>query len=101
MLSVVDFLERMGSDAQWRNASQDEVEIALAEAEVEAPLRDAILARDASKLEALLQQGPLIAMFVPPDEEEEGEEDDEDDSGEKPHPQGARDSQFRPSLRQP
>lgn len=101
MLSVVDFLERMGSGAQWRNAPQDEVEIALAEAEVEALLREAILTRDAFKLETLLQQTPLIAMLIPPDEEEEGEEDDEDDSGEKPHPQGARDSLSRPSLPQP
>jgi hypothetical protein len=100
MSSVFDFLERMGSDAQWRNASKDEVEIALAEAEVEAPLREAILTRDVSKLETLLQQTPLIAMLIPPDEEE-GEEDDEDDSGEKPHPQGARDSLFRLSLSQP
>jgi hypothetical protein len=58
MSSVIDFLERVGGDAQWRTASHDEMELALAAAEVEMPLREAILAKDASKLEALLGQMP-------------------------------------------
>ena len=101
MSSVIDFLERVGSDAQWRTASHDEIELALAAAQIEVPLREAILAKDASKLEALLGLTPQLGMFVPPDEEEEGEEDEEeDDSGENPQLKGIRDSLFRPSLQQ-
>jgi hypothetical protein len=100
MSSVIDFLERVGSDAQWRTASHDEIELALAAAEIEVPLREAILAKDPSKLEALLGQVPQLGMMTLPDEEEEGEEDEEDDAGEKPQPKSIRDSLFRPSLQQ-
>jgi hypothetical protein len=100
MSSVIDFLERVGSDAQWRTASQDEIELALAAAEIEMPLRAAILANDASKLEALLGQAPQLGSMVPPDEEE-GEEDEEDDAGEKPQLKSISDSLFHPSLQQP
>jgi hypothetical protein len=98
MSSVIDFLERIGSDAQWRTASEDEIELALTAANIEMPLREAILAKDVSKFEALLGQTPQLGMMTPPDEEE-GEEDEEDEhSGEKPQPKGARDSRFHASL---
>ena len=98
MSSVIDFLERMGSDAQWRTASYDEIELALAAANIEMPLREAILAKDVCKFEALLGQTPQLGMMTPG--EEEGEEDEEDDAGEKPQPKSIRDSLFRPSLQQ-
>ena len=99
MSSVIDFLERMGSDAQWRTASYDEIELALAAANIEMPLREAILAKDVCKFEALLGQTPQLGMMTPG--EEEGEEDEEDDdSGEKPQPKGIRGSLLRPSLQQ-
>lgn len=101
MSSVIEFLEKMGSEAQWREASQSDVEIALAEAQIEAPFCEAILTRDTSKLEALLQKTPLFSIMVPgaPDEEEEeGEEDEDDDAGEKPKPKGARDSLAQSSF---
>ena len=100
MSSVFDFLERMGSDAQWRTASHDEIDLALAAAEIDVPLREAILAKDAFKLEALLGQASQLGMMIPPDEEEEGEEDEEDDSDEKPQLKAARDSRFHASLQQ-
>lgn len=103
MSSVIDFLERMGSDAQWRTASYDEIELALTAANIEMPLREAILAKDVCKFEALLGQTPQLGMMTPGEEEgeEEGEEDEEDDdSGEKPQPKGIRGSLLRPSLQQ-
>jgi hypothetical protein len=75
------------------------MELALAAAEVEMPLREAILAKDASKLEALLGQMPQLGIMIPPDEEE-GEEDEEDDAGEKPELKSIRGSLSHLSLQQ-
>lgn len=102
MSSVIDFLEKIGSDAQWRTASPDDMELALAETEVEAPLRDAILTKDASKIEALLRQVPLFSVMIPdaPPDEEEEEEGDEDGDSEKPHQKAACNSLFSSLLPQ-
>jgi hypothetical protein len=56
MSRVVDFLEKMGSDARLRHASEDDVELALAEARVDSPMSNAILARNAEAVRALLGQ---------------------------------------------
>ncbi len=78
MTDVIDFLERMGQDAQWRHASQDEVELALTSAEIAPELQAAILARDQAHLETLLGQAPVCGCFFPgKEEEEEGDEDEE------------------------
>jgi len=82
MSSVVDFLEKMGSEAQWRNASQDEIAGALAEAEIEAPMCMAILTGNATEVQTILGQTKLIGEYIPspspePDKEDEDEEDDE------------------------
>jgi hypothetical protein len=86
MLGVVDFLEKIGSDAQWRGASQDDMASALAEANIEAPVRAAILAKDEAGVRTLLGQKNLIDEYVPspiperePDEEGDEEEGDEKD----------------------
>jgi hypothetical protein len=73
MFDVIDFLERMGQDAQWRHASQGEVGLALAGAEIDPELRVAILARDEQGLQALLGQDPFCCLINPakPDEEQE------------------------------
>jgi hypothetical protein len=73
MFDVIDFLERMGQDAQLRHASQDEVELALTSAEIDPELRVAILARDEPGLQALLGQDPFCCLINPakPDEEQE------------------------------
>jgi hypothetical protein len=82
MLNVIDFLERAGRDAQFRNASQVDVELALENTQIEPELRSAILARDQSRLEALLERAPLLCMQFPgkEDEDEEGEEDDTEET---------------------
>ncbi|GAA0889111.1 hypothetical protein [Rhodanobacter soli] len=73
MFDVIDFLERMGQDAQLRHASQDEVGLALSSAEIDPELRVAILARDEQGLQALLGQDPFCCLINPakPDEEQE------------------------------
>jgi hypothetical protein len=76
MFDVIDFLERMGQDAQLRHASQDEVELALTSAEIDPELRVAILARDEPGLQALLGQAPFCCLIHPAKPGEEQEECD-------------------------
>lgn len=76
MFDVIDFLERMGQDAHWRHASQDEVGLALSSVEIEPELRVAILARDEQGLQALLGQDPFCCLINPAKPEEEQEECD-------------------------
>lgn len=76
MSSVIDFLERMGQDASLRHGSMDEMELALANAQLTPELQAAILAEDLLQLHALLGRGPLYSMQVP------AEEDEEEDEGE-------------------
>lgn len=80
MSSIIDFLERVGSDAQLRDASLEELEVALTEAEIEAPLRTVILNKDTSELQALLRQMPLFSIQLDPDED--GDEDEDEDTDE-------------------
>lgn len=85
MLNVIRFLERMGSEARWDKDTMSETELALAEAEVESPFRSAILNRDVTQLQTLLQQKPFVGYVMPVEEpcEEEEEGEDEDEPGEK------------------
>jgi hypothetical protein len=100
MSSVIDFLEKMGSEAGWRDAAPDQIELALTNAKIEGPMSAAILARDASALQILLGQGKKMSVLVPsptpldvppkplqPEPEEEEEETEE----------GGNSSQHQPS----
>ncbi|WP_458071998.1 hypothetical protein [Rhodanobacter sp. BL-MT-08] len=82
-MNVIDFLERMGRDAQLRHASAAEMEVALNATEIEPELQAAILGRDQSQLEALLGQVPLcVALFPGQEDEEDGDEEEETPSKE-------------------
>lgn len=83
MLNVVRFLEKMGSDAQWNEISMDKMELALAEADIEGPVRSAILNKDVAELQVLMQQKLFNPIIVPGTEEEEEEEEGGDEPGEK------------------
>jgi hypothetical protein len=82
MSNVIDFLERMGRDAQLRHASQGEVELALANEQIDLELQAAILAESSSQLGALLGQGVFCCMQEPGKEDED--EDDDGDGEENP-----------------
>jgi hypothetical protein len=100
MLDVVDFLEKMGSEAQWRHASPEALELALAQTDIAAPERVAILAGDASQLKVLMHQPEPFSILIPPDEEE-GEEDEEnegDEGGKKDARSGLHASSSATSL---
>lgn len=84
MLSVIEFLEKVGSDAQWLNASQEDLQLALEEMDIEEQTRSAILNRDTDALQALLNPSMLLAIMIPGAPDEEEEEEDEEEPGEKP-----------------
>jgi hypothetical protein len=94
MSDVIDFLERMGQDSQLRHGSQDEVELALASAEIAPELQSAILAKDQTRLETLLGQAPLCVVLWPGEEEDEEEDETEEtpsrEPGEAPEHTGRR-----------
>lgn len=96
MSNVIRFLESMGSSAQWGDTTKDEMELALANAEVEAPLRSAILDKDVAQLQVLLQLKLFNPIIIPGTEEEEEEEENGDEPGEK----DARISRSSSSARQ-
>ena len=83
MSNVVDFLQRAGEDSQLRYADCGGLEHALAQADIDPALRDALLNGDSSRLAALL--GSQLEMcgiiFAPQDEDEK--EPEEQDSGEE------------------
>lgn len=74
MSNVIAFIEKMGQDAQLRHASRNEVEIALANAQIDPELRVAILGKDQERLEALLGGNNVsCAFFYDDSDEREGE----------------------------
>lgn len=84
MSRVIEFLERMGMDATLRHASDDQVALALTEAQMDAAVGAAILARSTAQLYALLGQGPLFCIQTTPGKEKEKEDEQEDDEDKEP-----------------
>jgi hypothetical protein len=82
MSNVIDFLERMGQDAQLRDASQEKLVLALASSRINPELRAAILAKDQVRLEALLGSINVCCMINP------GKEDEDEDTEESPSREG-------------
>jgi hypothetical protein len=78
MSSVIEFLERMGADAQLRHASQEEIAAALEDTQVDAALGAAIIARSTDDLYSLLDVRPMFKTIENPGREDE----DEDGEGE-------------------
>lgn len=63
---IIDFMERMGGDAQLSQASTDELAIALMDSGITSEQRAAVLARDAKQLGELLGTPPVCIMVAPP-----------------------------------
>lgn len=79
MSNVIDFLERLGQDAHLRDASQEDLELALASARIDPELQAAILAKDQEQLEVLLGSVNVCCM-VNPGKEDDDEEDDAEEN---------------------
>lgn len=82
MSSVIEFLERMGTNAQLRHASQDEIAVALEESQIDSALGAAIIARSTADLYSLLDLRPMFCTLENPSrgpgiKEEEEDEDEE------------------------
>lgn len=83
MSDVIEFLEKLGSDARLLEAAKEEVALALADAKVDMAAGEAILARNVGDLYDLLKVAPLCCLqTVPRREGEEEEEEQEEDGGE-------------------
>ncbi len=78
MTDVIDFLERIGQDAQLRHGSQDELELALSSTDLAPDLQSAILAKDQARLGTLLEQVPQCNVFFPSKEDEEQDDESEE-----------------------
>jgi len=77
--NVIDFLQRLDQDADLRHAPRAALELALAEADIDPALREALLGADQRKLESLLGADTNVCAMVSPGKKEEDEEEDEDD----------------------
>jgi hypothetical protein len=82
MSNVINFLERMGQDAQLRHASRNEMELALAGTQIDPELQAAILAKDQSLLEVLLGGDNVCCAQMP------GKHDEDDETEESPSREG-------------
>lgn len=81
MADVIEFLERMGRDAGLRQASPDQLEKTLIDAEIPPQMQAAIPTHDSARLNTLLGQSSVCMIYLPgkPAEEEETEEEDGDE----------------------
>jgi hypothetical protein len=77
--NVIDFLQKLGQDADLRHASRTALEVALAEANIDPALREALLGADQRKLETLLGADTNVCAMISPGKKEDDEEEDEDD----------------------
>lgn len=66
MFDVVDFMEKMGGDAQLSQASDGELAEALAATDISSELQSVVLAKNAQHLEALLGAKPVCVLVAPP-----------------------------------
>jgi len=77
--NVIDFLQRLGQDADLRHAPRTALEVALAEADIDPALREALLGADQRKLETLLGADTNVCAMISPGKKEDDEDEDEDD----------------------
>ncbi|WP_426700006.1 hypothetical protein ACPPVV_11415 [Rhodanobacter sp. Col0626] len=66
MSDIIDFMERMGSDAQLSQASADEFAASLSATDMAPELQSALLAKDAQRLGMLLGTVPECLLLAPP-----------------------------------
>jgi len=83
--NVIEFLEKFGSDAELQRMSTQELDEALKLAGIDPQVRNAIISKDQSALEALLGAGTNVCCLInkPDDEEEEDEEEEEEEDDEE------------------
>ena len=70
MSNVIDFLEKMGRDAQLRHANDSDVNQAMQIAGIDAATGSAIRKGDEEQLAALLKANPNVCAMIFPVEQE-------------------------------
>jgi hypothetical protein len=65
MSNIIDFLETIGQDANLRYASNGEMQHMLVDAQLDADVRDAVLAKDQQRLTALVGAQNVCCYLVP------------------------------------
>jgi hypothetical protein len=80
MSDVIEFLEKVGKDAQFNCATKGSLDFALMSAGLDPMLQGAICDGDRAKLGILMGVAPACGFLAP------GEEREEDDSEETPSP---------------
>lgn len=83
MSNVIDFLERLGQDADLCDASGEMLEEALRESGIDPALRVALVGNDQRTLEALLGVQPITCCLVWKEDEEPKEEEEEEEEPEE------------------
>lgn len=73
MTDVIEFLERMGRDAQLRHASEGVLEQAMRDAQMSPRARAAVTGGDRAEIEAVIgaESNVCCVVYVPESEEEE------------------------------
>lgn len=71
MSNVIDFLQKMGQDAQLRYAPRNQVELALAIAQIDPELQTVILAKDQPQLEVLLRGSVTCCAYFANDDQDD------------------------------
>jgi hypothetical protein len=83
MPNVIDFLERMGQDAGFRNSTLDDIQGQLSLAGLDPMLAEVLRAGTQRELEELLGARVNVCCLVrTPDDEDEPEQEDEPDTDE-------------------
>ncbi len=79
MSNVIGFLEKMGQDAALRHATQNDVELALARAQINPELQAAILGKNSAHIETLLDAKSNVCANLFPGKEDEDEPSKDND----------------------
>ncbi len=83
MSDVIDFLERIGQDAELRHTSGEMLEEALRSAGIDPALRAALLGQDSRALEALLGVESTVCCLIWKEDEQEEEPEEQEDEEEQ------------------
>lgn len=66
MSDIIDFMERMGSDAQLSRASADELAEVLSISDLAPEVQSALIAQDVARIGLLLGTKPMCMLVAPP-----------------------------------
>ncbi|MDR6935386.1 hypothetical protein [Luteibacter sp. 3190] len=82
MAKLIEFLERVGSDATLRHADAEALEAALADTDIDEETRAALRDGDRDALHRLIGERPFIVaqMQIGPDHVEAPDDDTDDDN---------------------